>query len=224
MNYSLLYLVTTSLFFTSFLANAETRYITDEFKVTLRTGASTSNSILSMLKSGESVKVIEEDAATKYSLIETSKGKQGYILSRFLDTQPSGREQYAKLQKTSSQQIETIKALRAELTAIKKDRGDISNSASKLQQQLDLTTDKYLQLQQDTKNTVEVIKKNKAQQKLIKQLETEKSQLLEENNSYKDSTAMDWFIRGSGVSLLAFLIGIIVTRIQWTKRDSWNDF
>lgn len=203
---------------------AETRYVTDEFKVTLRTGTSTSNSILTMLKSGEALKVIEQDDATKYTLVETKTGKQGYILTRFLDVQPSGRQLFAQLQKTSKRQKESIQSLKTSLSALKKTQTETDSNLKSANNLLATTSDELSQLKESTSNTIAVIEKNRSQQALIEFLEEEKAQLLAENTRYKESTAMDWFIIGAGVSLLAFLLGIIVTRIRWTKRNSWGDF
>jgi len=216
------FLIILSLFTT--ISWAETRYVTDEFKVTLRTGTSTSNSILTMLKSGAPVKVIEQDDSTKYTLVETKNGKQGYILSRFLDSQPSGRQLYSQLQSKSKRQKESIKTLKSNLRALKQSQSDTDNSLTSANDLLSATSDELRQLKQSTRNTIAIIEKNKAQQSLIQILEEEKAQLLAENLSYKESTAMDWFIIGASVSLLAFLLGIIVTRIRWTKRDSWGEF
>ncbi len=224
MKFSILKIIILAALSSSSLSWAETRYITDEFKVTLRTGTSTTNSILTMLKSGEAVKFIEHDDATKYSLVETSKGKQGYVLTRFLDTLPSGREQFSTLDIKSKKQNETIKALRSELKELNQINSNTDSQAKSLTTQLIDTAEELEQLKSATRNTIAIIEQNKDQQTLIFQLETDKAQLLAENNSYKDSTAMDWFIRGSGVSLLAFLIGIIVTRIKWKKNDSWGEF
>ena len=63
---------------------ATQKYITDEFEVTMRSGTSTANDILRLLKSGEGVMVLEEDLDTKYSLVELEDGKKGYILNRYL--------------------------------------------------------------------------------------------------------------------------------------------
>ena len=65
-----------------------------------------------MLKSGQAVTFIEQDDATKYSLVKTKNGKQGYVLSRFLKTQPAGRELYQKLQIKSKAQSKTIASLK----------------------------------------------------------------------------------------------------------------
>jgi SH3 domain protein len=48
--------------------------------------------------------------------------------------------------------------------------------------------------------------------------------LTDENATLKDSTRMDWFIRGAAVSLVAFLIGILMTRIRWKKQESWGSY
>ena len=49
------------------LIQAKTLYVTDQFEITMRSGSSTSNSIVSMLKSGQAVTVLEQDEATRYS-------------------------------------------------------------------------------------------------------------------------------------------------------------
>ena len=63
---SLLLLV--SLCATGPLLAADVKYITDEFEVTMRSGTSTSNSIVQMLSSGQAVTILEEDLASQYSL------------------------------------------------------------------------------------------------------------------------------------------------------------
>jgi uncharacterized protein YgiM (DUF1202 family) len=61
---------------------ATQKYITDEFEVTMRSGTSTANEILRMLKSGEAVTVLEEDLDSKYSLVEIEDGRKGYVRYR----------------------------------------------------------------------------------------------------------------------------------------------
>jgi uncharacterized protein YgiM (DUF1202 family) len=87
----------------------ETRYITDVFEVTMRSGTSTSNSIVRMLGSGEAVSVLEEDLASQYSLVETSAGKQGYVLSRFLMEEPAAKQTLLELQESFAQQQQRLK-------------------------------------------------------------------------------------------------------------------
>ncbi len=203
---------------------AETRYVTDQFEITLRSGASTSNSILKMLKSGQPVTVIEDDPESKYTLVQTADGKQGYVLTRYLDNLPSARQRLAALQKKSEQLKKTIAQLREELKQYKDNLQSDNQTIGQLKRELQATQTELDNLKNATRDTVQVIEQNRTLQQRITRLESEKQLLEEENRAYKDSTAMDWFVRGAGVSLLAFFIGILVTRIRWRKRDSWGEF
>lgn len=203
---------------------AETRYVTDQFEVTLRSGTSTSNSIIQMVKSGQAVTLLEEDVATKYSLVETRGGKKGYILSRFLDREASGRERYSRLKERSDKLKETIAELSRELDDFKQNKQSDNTTINQLQNDLNSTRNELEKLKESTRDTIRVIKQNDTLKARINELESEKVLLITENTQYKDSTAMDWFIRGASVSLVAFLLGIIVTRIRWKKRDSWGSY
>ena len=79
--------------------------MTDEFEVTMRSGTSTSNSIVRLLRSGEALTLLESDPTTQYSLVETEDGKQGYVLSRFLMDSPVARQVLAELQRKHEQQL-----------------------------------------------------------------------------------------------------------------------
>lgn len=203
---------------------AETRYITDQFEVTLRSGTSTSNNIISMLKSGQAVTVLEEDVATKYSLVETENGKKGYVLTRFLDIEPSGRERLATLQVSADKLRGTIEQLRTELNEYKNIKKDDTQKISTLQNNLTRTEQELEDLKEATRDTIRVLEQNDTLKTRINELEADKLTLSEENAGYKDTTARDWFVRGAAVTLIAFLLGILVTRIRWKKRDSWGSY
>ncbi len=97
------------------------KYITDVFEVTMRSGTSTSNSIVRVLKSGQSVTVLEHDLVSQYSLVEYDGGTKGYVLSRFLDDIPSARFRLDQLQKKSDQQRQTIDDFGKEIEQITND-------------------------------------------------------------------------------------------------------
>ena len=63
-------------------AQATTQWVTDQLEVTLRSGPSTSNKILRIMNSGETVTLIEADDETKYSLVYEGcvKQEEKYIL------------------------------------------------------------------------------------------------------------------------------------------------
>jgi len=175
---------TTIVFFCLFFSTfswAQTRYVTDQLEITMRSGPSTSNSIISMLKSGESVNVIEQDNDTKYSLVETSRGKQGYVLTRFLDREASGRERFARLQEQTEKLKTEIARLKQELAEYKTLNDNNSSEIAQLRSTLAATENELGDLKTATRDTMAIMQQNDTLKTRIEELETEKMKLSEEN-------------------------------------------
>ena len=203
---------------------AETMYVTDVFEVTMCSGTSTSNSIVRMLKSGEPVTVIEHDTVEKYTLVQAADGKQGYVITRFLMDQPSARQRLADLEARfaeQSQRVESQQSRIAELSqALEQEQSDNQTLASTLR----ASEQELAEVRSAAQDTLNIIEQNKRLQTVVDELRQEKTALVEANSELGDSTRQDWFVRGGAVSLIAFLIGIVVTRIRWRKQDSWGSY
>jgi SH3 domain protein len=55
-------------------------------------------------------------------------------------------------------------------------------------------------------------------------LERKLQALQQENEGLKDRTARDWFMVGAAVVLLGILVGLIIPRIRWRKKTTWDTF
>jgi len=73
------------LFFVCFLSiqsmqvsHAQTRYVTDDFEIMLRTGPSIQNKIIRPLRSGTRIDLLREDSGNGHSQVQTSNGEIGY--------------------------------------------------------------------------------------------------------------------------------------------------
>ena len=206
------------------VAAQTTRYVTDEFEVTMRSGTSTANSIVRMLRSGQAVTVLEDDLASQYSLVETPDGKQGYVLSRFLIDMPAARQQLAELNERYERQQELLAQQQTEIETLKQSLNREKADNTSLKSTLRASEQELARVQDAAQNALTILDQNKELQADLAQLQTEQARLSQENLELRDTTRLDWFVRGGAVSLLAFLIGIIVTRIRWRKRDSWGSY
>jgi len=202
----------------------ETRYITDVFEVTMRSGTSTSNSIVRMLGSGEAVTVLEEDLASQYSLVETDSGKQGYVLTRFLMEIPAAKQTLLELQESFAQQQQRLKEQAVEVAELKQKLDSERTDNGSLKSTLRASEQELAQVRTAAQDTLNILAQNEELQTVVEQLREEKAQLSETNSELSDSTRLDWFVRGGAVSLIAFVIGIVVTRIRWKKQDSWGSY
>ena len=81
------------------------------------------------------------------------------------------------------------------------------------------------QVRETAQNTLNILEQNKRLQTVVDELREEKT-VLSEHQCPNSATLprIDWFVRGAAVSLIAFIIGILVTRISWRKQDSWGSY
>jgi SH3 domain protein len=206
------------------LQAAETRYVTDIFEVTMRSGTSTANSIVRLLRSGEAVTLLEVDAASQYSLVETRDGKQGYVLNRFLQEAPAARELLEKLTARHQQLELSVEEQTAEIDQLKQSLQQEQADNQSLKTALRASEQELAGIREAAENTLNILDQNKRMQVMVDQLREEKAVLSDTNAELSDSTQIDWFVRGAAVSLIAFIIGILVTRIRWRKKDSWGSY
>lgn len=206
------------------LAAAEVRYITDEFEITMRSGTSTANNIVRMLQSGEAVTVLEQDLVSKYSLVETDDNKKGYVLSRFLMEQPAARQSLRELNINYEQQRNRISQQEGEISALKQSLAQEQSDNQALKKTLRASEQELAEVRGAAEDTLNILEQNKGLETVLEQLKQEKAQLTDINAELNDSTRLDWFVRGGAVCLIAFLVGIVVTRIRWRKQDSWGSY
>ena len=218
-----LLLVTLLVAATSLLA-ADTRYISDEFEVTMRSGTSTSNSIMRLLRSGESVIVLEQDLATQYSLVETDDGEKGYVLTRFLMEVPAARQSLQELRTRHAQKLTRLDEQDGQIAELEKSLQQERADNDALKTTLRASEQELTEVRGAAENTLNILEQNKRLQTVVDELRQEKTELSDTNAELSDSTQIDWFVRGGAVSLIAFVIGILVTRIRWRKQDSWGSY
>jgi len=209
--------------FNSALA-ATQKFITDEFEVTMRSGTSTANDILRLLKSGEGVMVLEEDLDTKYSLVELEDGKKGYILNRYLVDSRSSKYQLEQLQIKAAEQQEVNTILQFEIKNLQTDLEKEQTASASSKTTLLATENQLARVKKASQNTLSIVDENDELKTIVDNLVKNNAILNQKNATLKDSSNMDWFIRGAGVSLGAFVLGILVTRIRWRKQESWGSY
>ena len=203
---------------------ATQKYITDEFEVTMRSGTSTANDILRLLKSGEGVMVLEEDLDTKYSLVELEDGKKGYILNRYLVDSRSAKHRLEQLQVKSTEQQEVNTILQFEIKNLETDLDKEQAASSSSKAALLATENELARVRKAAQNTLSIVDENDELKTIVDNLVKNNATLNKKNATLKDNSNMDWFIRGAGVSLAAFVLGILVTRIRWRKQESWGSY
>jgi len=205
-------------------AAAETRYISDRLEITMRSGKGTKFGITRMLRSGTPVEVLDIDKASGYSQIRTKSGKEGWVLSRFLMRGRAARDQLttaeknlADLELANNKMMANIKTLTQEKKLLEASLSDLDGESRNVNQEL-------AEIKRTASSALALNTENKNLKGRVVSLEREMQTLNQENESLKDRTARDWFMVGAAVILLGIITGLIIPRIRFRKKSSWDQF
>jgi SH3 domain protein len=204
-------------------ALGQTRYVSDQLEVTLRTGPSTRNTIVRILTSGAQVEVLESDAASGYSRVQVGQA-EGWVLTRFLDDQPVARDRLQVAQRQLTAAREELAALKEQLAST---QGTLSETQAKLDDAQGANTDMSAELtdiRSASANAIQLRDQNKSLRQRVIDMEREMNRVAMENRELASRANREWFVIGAAVLIVGILLGIIVPRLKPRRRSSWGDF
>ncbi len=184
---------------------AQRMYVTENIKITLRTGQGTDHKIISMVPSGQLVDVLAQ--GEQWSQVRLPNGKEGYLLNRYLTQEEPSRLILARLRNKQDRLITQVEALRKENASLKGDNKRLSTELASTGMRLSKVSGSYSRLKKDSSEFLTLQDKyKKATTQLTEQ--TNKAQEMEaELTQLRLSQKIWWFISGAGVLFLGFVIG-----------------
>ena len=208
----------------SLAAFGESVWVSDQFEIMLRTGPSTDNAIQLMVGSGSELEILDEDAESGYSRVMTSGGTEGWVLSRYLMTEPGARDQLEILsRRLASVDAEgtsinlQLGAIRGEYESAKRQISDLERDKKDMQTEID-------DIRRVAANTLAVDSQNKNLQQLLTDAEIRLSILEQENDNLVGQNTRKWFITGALVLFAGMLLGLILPRMKWQRKSRYDRF
>ncbi len=203
-------------------AMAETRYVSDRLEIQMRTGKGTQFRILRMLPSGTAVEILETDKEGGYTRVRAPGGVEGWVLSRLLMKGQAARDKLADAEKKLAQlELENRKLITAR-DDLEKAKGSTEKARSQLDKENVKLSQELEEIRRAASSALAIDAENKELKSRIVAYERQVQSLQQENEGLKDRTARDWFMVGAGVVLLGIVIGLIIPRIRWRKKSSWD--
>lgn len=189
---------------------AESKYISDTMKITMRTGPGNDRKIISLLSIGKKVEVLEP--GDEWTLVRLDNGKEGWVISRFLtDKIPSDIE--LEILKSKHQALKAnASKMQEENSLLKAGNKKLNTEFAVITKKLQKTSKNYEALKRDSKEFLKLQSKFKEssskladQTKKAEKFEDELTKLLWNQN-------IKWFLSGAGVLILGFIIGFSTKR------------
>ncbi len=172
-------------------AMAESRYVTDITKITMRSAPDTEHQIIMMLKSGTRVDILEQSG--QWSKVRTKNGQEGWSLSRFLVSKKPAIVLLGSL-------VRQNKKISDQLVSLKLENAKLLDANQKFIG----IEEKYNELEAKSKVFLELDKKYKD---IKKKYDAQQAIIVSFEDSYRHDIKI-WFIIGAVVLIVGILFGM----------------
>ena len=204
-------------------AQADTRYVTDQLTITVRTGENSSYRVLKALPTGTKVEVLSDNKDTGYSKIKTPDGTEGYSLTRYLINEPPAQVRLAEMKK----KLDQLQAKPPD--DAQKQLADLQGQYQSLKLKYDSLEFENVQLSQrmdavkeNASNVVGLMDQRDEALQRANKLASELDKLKVRNTELENHSDKKWFMAGAGVLILGILVGIILPKVGVRKRGKWG--
>jgi len=191
-------------------AQAETMYISDIIKITLRTGPGTDHRVIAMVASGSKAEILNPDG--EWTQIRLSNGKEGWVLTRFLTSEKPKALIQEQTKATNKALSIQVAALLNENKELKAQNQSLEAASIQNQNKFKDISRSYEILQKESAAFLKIKSKyNKSASELAEQT-LKINQMEEELRKSRFNQNIKWFLVGAGVFFFGLLIGLSAKR------------
>lgn len=198
------------LFVFSGIVYAETMYVRDVLRLPLRTGQSTEYKIIAVLESGQQVEVLQTQE--EWTQVRLPNEKEGWVQSRYLTPQPTAEIRLEQLETKHKHLTDQAAALLEENTKLKQEKRKLSAELADNQNALNKITEDFETLKADSAEFLDLQTKYNATAAELDEKSKKLATLEEELSKLELYNYIKWFLAGSGVLLVGFIVGFSAKR------------
>jgi len=205
-------------------ASAEPAWVSDQFEITLRSGPSTSNAIQLMVDSGTRLEVLERDDESGYTRVMTQGGTEGWVLTRYLMSEASAREQLQTLTSQLTSANTRGSSLDSQLDAVRGEYDSAGRQIATLEREKAAVEQELAEIKRTAANVLAINDQNKSLMDELAAAQIRADTLEQENRVLGSQTTRYWFVTGALVLVVGLVLGLWLPRINWRRRRRWDRF
>ena len=194
------------LVFVTASVQARSMYVSEIVEITLRTGPGIDHKVIAMVKSGQTLVVLEP--GSEWTKVRLSNEKEGYMLSRFLTEKKPNELLLDELKEKHKDLESKLNTIREESSKQKNQNESLLSELAAKEEQLSGLTVSYDALKADS---AEFLNLKTDYKKTVAQLteQTQKAEAFEEAyTKIQKRQIFRWALTGAGILLVGFLIGM----------------
>lgn len=172
-------------------ATAENRFVSDVINLSIRERPANDAGVIGQVSSGESVEVLETLGPESFTRIRDANGREGWVTSRYLTTEPAARVQLAKAE--------------AELA-------ESNRALTDLQRDFDAAQSRLA----DAASALELADENEQLKSVIAELQDNEARLIAEGEADRERRAL--MLTGAGLVGGGVVLGLLLPALGRRKR------
>lgn len=199
------------------LASAATWYVKPSAEVPVRSGQGSDFKILAVVPDGMAVELLEE--VDTWARVRTPAGTEGWLLKRYLTSEPPLATTFAALQSQKAQLEGTSQETSRKLREVSAAHAQIEQELNVCRIDRDEALDNYETLRRDTADVIGLQKKLAETTREL-QVNREKLTALDlAAKEQKRNSSLMWFLAGALVMLGGWLMGMLTARTRKRKTS-----
>ncbi|BBL76338.1 TIGR04211 family SH3 domain-containing protein [Methylomagnum ishizawai] len=199
-------------------------YITDKLEVQMRAGQTLQHKVLKMIPSGTPVTIMGDNYDTGYSLVKLENGEDGWVLTRYLTTEPLIRSQLDEARRKLMAVQDDNRRLKEELVAVQSGKEGLDHVGRQHRAEIERLNTELIAIRQASANAVQIQDERDRLQQYVIELERDVETLRREKTALESDYRQGWFMIGAGVLFAGMLLGVVLPKLSWRKKASWDSF
>ncbi|MBT8100364.1 MAG: TIGR04211 family SH3 domain-containing protein, partial [Gammaproteobacteria bacterium] len=154
----------------------------------------------------------------------TAAGTEGWVLTRYLMSEPSAREQLRRLSSQLTNAAEEGSTLAAQLAGVRQEYNTATNRIAQLEREKRQVEQELAEIKRTAANVLSIDKQNTELRDELAAAEIQVATLEQQNRELSGQTTRYWFMTGAAVLVVGIIVGIWLPRIRWQRRSRYDRF
>ena len=213
------------IFFLGSSLSAKTiQYVSDDLTIPMRSGTTTAHKILKFLNSGMALEIIEFSDDKKHALVVPidDVSKTGWVETSLLMVNKSARDQLEAANKKNHSIKEKLTEIKKQLAVSQNLNSELQNVQAQLESKIQNLQSTLTRLRENASDPIRIADENEQLKQQLASAKIKAEELTQENIILGDQNIKQWFVIGAVVSIGSLILGILLTRIRWKKKESWG--
>lgn len=202
-------------------AVGQTLYVSDQLVITVRTGPSTENSIITNLVTGDAVEVLQANAETGYTRVRIQSGDVGWVLGRYLVATPVSQDRLIIAESDLAEAQATVATLEGSVAMLAAELEVTGRRLEETETENASLTKELADLRAASENVLSIRDQNESLRRRLNERNEEAELLAIDNDLLRSRATRDWFIAGGGVLLAGIIVGLIAPGLRRRRRSQW---